>query len=99
VSAPPCPFSVPASVHGGPSAPGWSTETWTRSTNYLLGNNSLFWIFQKSCKEVPRLLGNQPAVQILLILHSGPRVFLKLTRDLGFLQFGPKFGKYLQKGP
>jgi hypothetical protein len=92
VSAPSCPLSAPASVHGGPSAPG-------RSTNYPLGNNSLFRIFQKSCKEVPRLLGNQPAVQILLILHSGPRVFLKLTRGPGFLQFGPKFKKYLQKGP
>jgi hypothetical protein len=52
VSAPPCPLSALASVHGGPSAPG-------RSTNYPLGNNLLF---QKSCKEVPGLLGNQPAV-------------------------------------
>jgi hypothetical protein len=99
VSEPPCPLSAPASVHGGPSAPGRSTETWTRSTNYPLGNNSLFRIFQKSCKEVPGLLGNQPAVQILPILHSGPRVFPKLTRGPGFLQFGPKFRKYLQKFP
>jgi hypothetical protein len=99
VSTLPCPLSAPASVHGGPSAPGQSTETWTRSTNYPLGNNSLFRIFQKSCKEAPGLLGNQPAVQILPILHSGPRVFTKLTRGLGFLQFGPNFEKYLQKGP
>jgi hypothetical protein len=95
VSVPPCPLSTPASVHGGPSAPGRSTETWTRSMNYPLGNNSLFRIFQKSCKEVPRLLGNQPAVQILLILHSGPQVFPKLTRGSGFLQFSLKFKKYL----
>jgi hypothetical protein len=39
--------------------------------NYPVGNNSLFQIFQKSCKEVPGLLGNQLAVQILSILHSG----------------------------
>jgi hypothetical protein len=51
VSAPPCPLSTPASVHGGPSAPG-------RSTNYPLGNNLLFRIFRKSCKEAPGLLGN-----------------------------------------
>jgi hypothetical protein len=69
VSAPPCPFSAPVSVHGGPSAPGRSTETWNRSTNYPFGNNSLFRIFRKSCKEVLGLLGNQPAVQILPILH------------------------------
>jgi hypothetical protein len=42
VSAPPCPLSAPVSVYDGPSAPGRSTETWTRSTNYPLGNNSLF---------------------------------------------------------
>jgi hypothetical protein len=99
VSTPPCPLYAPASVHGGPSAPGRSTEMWTRSTNYPLGNNSLFRIFRKIFKEDPGFLGNQPAVQILPILHSGPRVFLKLTRGLGFLQFGPKFEKYLQKGP
>jgi hypothetical protein len=99
VSVPPCPLSTPASVHSGPSTPSRSTETWTQSTNYPLENNSLFRIFQKSCKEVPGLLGNQPAVQILPILHSGPRVFPKLTRGPGFLQFSPKFGKYLQKGP
>jgi hypothetical protein len=67
--------------------------------NYPLGNNLLFRIFQKSCKEAPGLLGNQPAVQILPILHSGLRVFPKLTRGPGFLQFGPKFEKYLQKAP
>jgi hypothetical protein len=61
VSAPPCPLSSPASVHGGPSVPSRSTETWTRSTNYLLGNNSLFrdiseilqsgpWTFGKSTR-------------------------------------------------
>jgi hypothetical protein len=99
VSVPPCPLSVPASVHSGPSAPGQSTKTWTRSMNYPLGNNSLIQIFQKSCKEAPGLLGNQPAVQILPILHSGPRVFPKLTRGPGFLQLGLKFEKYLQKGP
>jgi hypothetical protein len=96
VSAPLCPLSAPTSVHGEPSAPGRSTGTWTRSTNYPLGNNSLF---RKSCKEAPRLLGNHPAVQILPILHSSPRVFLKLTRGPRFLQFGPKFEKCLQKGP
>jgi hypothetical protein len=35
VSAPPCPgppLSVPPSVHGGPSVPGRSTETWNWST-------------------------------------------------------------------
>jgi hypothetical protein len=96
MSAPPCLLSVLASVHGGLSAPGRSTETWTRSMNYPLGNNSLF---RKYCKEAPGHLGNQPAVQILPILHSGPRVFPKLTRSPGFLQFSPKFKKYLQKGP
>jgi hypothetical protein len=61
VSAPPCPLSTPASVHGGPSAPDQSTETWTRSMNYPLGNNSLFqdileilqrgpWTFGKSTR-------------------------------------------------
>jgi hypothetical protein len=99
VSAPSCPLSAPVSVHGGPSVPGGSTEMWTRSTNYPLGNNSLFCIFWKSCKEAPGLLGNQPAVQILPILHSGPRVFPKLTRGPEFLQFSPEFEKYLQKGP
>jgi hypothetical protein len=97
VSAPPCPLSAPASVHGGPSVPGRSTETWTRSTNYPLGNNPLFRIFRKSCKAVPGLLGNQPAVQILPILHSGPSVFPKFTRGPGFLQFSLKFEKSLQK--
>jgi hypothetical protein len=86
VSAPPCPLSTPASVHGRPSVPD-------RSTNYPLGNNSLFRIFRKSCKEALGRLGNQPAVQILPILHSGPRVFLKLTHSLGFLQFSPEFEK------
>jgi hypothetical protein len=43
VSASSCPLSAPASVHGGPSAPGRSTETCTQSMNYPLGNNSLFW--------------------------------------------------------
>jgi hypothetical protein len=63
VSAPPCPLSAPASVHGGPSAPGRSTETWTRFTNYPLGNNSLFrdiseilqrgpWTFGKSTRSL-----------------------------------------------
>jgi hypothetical protein len=85
VSAPSCPLFAPASVHGGPSVPGRSTETWTQSMKYPLGNNSLFRIFRKSCKEVLTLLGNQPAVQILPILHSGPRVFPKLTRGPGFL--------------
>jgi hypothetical protein len=36
MSAPPCPgppLSAPPSVHGGPSAAGRSTETWTRSTD------------------------------------------------------------------
>jgi hypothetical protein len=33
VSTPPCPLSAPASVHGGPSASGRSTETWTRSAD------------------------------------------------------------------
>jgi hypothetical protein len=37
VSAPPCPLSAPASVHGGPSTPGRSTETWTRSTDLSVG--------------------------------------------------------------
>jgi hypothetical protein len=61
VSTPPCPLSAPASVHGGPSVPGRSTEMWTRSTNYPLGNNSLFrdiseilqrgpWTFVKSTR-------------------------------------------------
>jgi hypothetical protein len=79
VSAPSCLLSAPASVHDGPSTPGRSTETWTRSTNYPLGNNSLFRIFWKSCKEVPGLLGNQPADQILPISHSGPRVFSEIN--------------------
>jgi hypothetical protein len=35
---PPCPLYAPASVHGGPSAPGLSTETWTRSTDLSVGN-------------------------------------------------------------
>jgi hypothetical protein len=38
VSMPPCPLSAPASVHGGPSALGRSTETWTRSTDLSVGN-------------------------------------------------------------
>jgi hypothetical protein len=38
VSTPPCPLSAPASVHGKPSAPGRSTETWTRSTDLSVGN-------------------------------------------------------------
>jgi hypothetical protein len=99
VSAPPCQLSAPTSVHGGPSAPGRSTVTWTRSTNYPLGNNSLFRMFQKSCKEVPGLLGNQPVVQILPILHSCPRGFLKLTRGPGFLHFGPIFENIYKKVP
>jgi hypothetical protein len=99
VSVPPCPLSAPTSIHGGPSAPGRSTETWTRCTNYLLGNNSLFRIFQKSCKEVPGLLGNQPAVQILPILHSGPRVFFEINPRSGIFAVRSKFEKYLQKGP
>jgi hypothetical protein len=33
-----CPLSTSASVHGGPSAPGRSMETWTRSTNLSVGN-------------------------------------------------------------
>jgi hypothetical protein len=37
VSAPPCPLSALASVHGGPSTPGRSTETWTRSTDLSFG--------------------------------------------------------------
>jgi hypothetical protein len=99
VSALPCPLSAPASVDGGPSTPGRSTETWTRSMNYPLGNNSLFRLFKKSWKEVPGLLGNQPAVQILPILHSGPRVFLKLTRGPRFLQFDPKSENNYKKVP
>jgi hypothetical protein len=62
VSAPPRPLSAPTLVHGGPSAPGRSTETWTQSTNYPLGNNSLFrdiseilqrgsWTFGKSTRS------------------------------------------------
>jgi hypothetical protein len=38
VSTPPYPLSAPASVHGGPSAPGRSRETWTRSTDLSVGN-------------------------------------------------------------
>jgi hypothetical protein len=38
VSMPPCPLSAPASVHGGPSMPGRSMETWTRSTDLSIGN-------------------------------------------------------------
>jgi hypothetical protein len=38
VSTPPCPLSAPASVHDGLSAPGRSTETWTRSTDLSVGN-------------------------------------------------------------
>jgi hypothetical protein len=37
VSAPPCPMSAPALVHGGPSTPGQSTETWTRCTVLTIG--------------------------------------------------------------
>jgi hypothetical protein len=97
VSAPPCLLSAPASVHGGPSAPGRSTETWTRSMNYPLGNNSLFRIFWNSCKEVPGLLGNQPAVQILPILHSGPRVFSEINLRSGIFAVWPKIGKIFTK--
>jgi hypothetical protein len=92
MSAPPCPLSTLASVHGRPSVPD-------RSTNYPLGNNSLFRIFRKSCKGALGRLGNQPVVQILPILHLGPRVFLKLTCGPGFLQFSPEFEKESQKGP
>jgi hypothetical protein len=99
VRATPCPLSASASVHSGPSAPGRSTETWTRSTNYPLGNNSLFRIFQKSCKEVPGRLGNQPTVQILPILHSGPRVFLKLTRGPGFCSSARNLENIYKKVP
>jgi hypothetical protein len=35
----------------------------------------------------------------LPILHSDPSGFPKLTRGPRFLQLGPKFEKYLQKGP
>jgi hypothetical protein len=38
VSTPPCPLSTPASVHGGPSAPGRSMKTWTQSTDLSVGN-------------------------------------------------------------
>jgi hypothetical protein len=38
VSTPPGPLSAPASVHGGPSAPGRSSETWTQSTDLSVGN-------------------------------------------------------------
>jgi hypothetical protein len=37
VSAPSCPLSAPALVHSGPSTPGRSTETWTRSTDLSVG--------------------------------------------------------------
>jgi hypothetical protein len=37
VSMAPCPLSAPASVHGGPSTPGRSTETWTRCTGLTVG--------------------------------------------------------------
>jgi hypothetical protein len=38
VSTPSCPLSAPASVHGGSSTPGRSTETWTRSMDLSVGN-------------------------------------------------------------
>jgi hypothetical protein len=43
--------------------------------NFFNQINSLNQYFQKSCKEVPGLLGNQPTFQILPLLHSDPRVF------------------------
>jgi hypothetical protein len=57
VSASPCPLSALASVHGGPSSPGRSTETWTRSTNYPLGNNSLFWKISEILQRGPWTFG------------------------------------------
>jgi hypothetical protein len=49
VSAPPCPLSAPASVHGGPSTPG-------RSTDLSVEKHFVIRIIRKFCKEVPGLL-------------------------------------------
>jgi hypothetical protein len=61
VSTPPCPLSVPVSVHGGSSTPDWSMETFTRSTDLSVGkkfpaeNSPAFlqrgpWTFVKSTR-------------------------------------------------
>jgi hypothetical protein len=99
VSAPPCPLSAPASVHGGPSTPGRSTETWTRSTNYLLGNNSLFRDILEILQRGPWTFGKSTHGPDFADFALRPSGFSEINLWSGILQFGPKFRKYLQKGP
>jgi hypothetical protein len=80
VSTPPCPLSAPASVHSGPSAPGWSMETWTRSTNYPLGNNSLFRDISKILQRGPWTFGKST---------RGPDFADFALRPLGFSKINP----------
>jgi hypothetical protein len=81
VSAPPCPLLVPASVHGGPSAPDRSTETWTRSTNYPLGNNSLFRIILEILQRGRWTFGKST---------RGPDFVDFALRPLGFSKINPR---------
>jgi hypothetical protein len=65
----------------GPVTPALVHEPRTGSMLFPLKNNYYFRLFQRSCKKVPRLLGNQPAVQVSQILHLGPSAFPKSTRS------------------
>jgi hypothetical protein len=80
VSTPPCPLSAPASVHGGPSVPGRSTETWTRSMNYPFGNNSLFW-------DISEILQRGPWTFVKST--HGPYFADFALRPLGFSKINP----------
>jgi hypothetical protein len=101
VSAPPRPTPpryAPLSVHGGPSTPGWSTDAWTQST--ALSVEKLI------PAEIPRHFVKKP----LCFFEINPRssftdfalkrlCFSEINLRSMILQLGPKFEKYLQKGP
>jgi hypothetical protein len=81
VSVPPCPLFAPASVHDGSSAPGRSTETWTRSMNYPLGNNSLFRDISEILQRGPWTFGKST---------RGPNFADFALRPLGFSKINPQ---------
>jgi hypothetical protein len=75
VSTSPHPLSAPPSVHGGPSAPGRSTETWTRSTDYPLEINSLFGYFENLTKRSLDFWEINPQSGFCRFYTQTPRVF------------------------
>jgi hypothetical protein len=81
MSVPLCPLFTPASVHGGPSAPGRSMETWTRSTNYPLGNNLLFRGISEILQRGPWTFGKST---------RGPDFADFALRPLGFSKINPR---------